>query len=122
MIKAEKLIERANIGRLVVEEDGRPNMEWNNHICRESDPNMTVCFMANSGKPDNSEYKAAAELFVHLVNHASALVELVKAARIALDEMNNLNTVLAQEFNADPNDDKEKILNLEKAISALKDF
>ena len=44
-------------GPWVVDEDDRPNMEWNRHIIDSI--GHTVCFMAHSNKADLNGYDAA---------------------------------------------------------------
>lgn len=63
-------------GRLAIDRDTRPGMEWNNHIVCESKPNKAICFMAHSGEPDNSEYEANARRLVACWN---ALEDLPQA-------------------------------------------
>ena len=45
-------------GKLRVDPDDRPGMEYNNHLVSVDEPNFTICFMAHDGTRDNLEGEA----------------------------------------------------------------
>lgn len=60
-------------GPWAIDPDDRPGMTWNNHIVVADNPDLRICFMANSGKPDNSECEANARLIAAAPTLADAL-------------------------------------------------
>jgi hypothetical protein len=109
-MKIETLLDEATARPWLIEPDDRPGMDWNNHIVQQN--GNAVCFMAHSGKPDNQQHAAAAELLCNLANSGEELVALVKAARRLCGW--ELCDAASPDFNKDADAFREALAALEK--------
>jgi len=80
-------------GPWVVDPDDRPGMEYNIHVVSRCG---LICFMAHSGKADNSEFEANAHLISAAPEMYKALLEVRHHANDECGFMVNVTAALAK--------------------------